>query len=218
MKPSAAQLPAGTVGAQPALHAPPGEAGREQLAELIAATARGDERAFQRLYRATSAALFGMALRILKRRDWAEEVLQESYVSVWRHAARYDRNKGAAMTWLIRIVRNQAFDWIHPSRPDGFERDHAQSTDFDVDTWFDAAGPPASVDSDELLDYARRAERIDDCLATLDARQRQSLALVFFHGLSHSDLARQLQQPLGTVKAWVRRGLVRLANCLGLSA
>lgn len=198
--------------------APPADANRELLADLIAASARGDERAFQRLYRATSGALFGMALRMLQRRDWAEEVLQESFVSVWRHAARYDRNKGAAMTWLIRIVRNQALDWIHPSRPDRFERDHAQPIDSDVDAWLDASGPAATADNAELLDYTRRAERIDNCLATLDARQRQSLALVYFHGLSHSDLARQLQQPLGTVKAWVRRGLVRLASCLGLSS
>ena len=217
MKTSAAPLPSSSLGAG-AHAAPPVDANRVLLADLIVASARGDERAFQSLYHATSGALFGMALRMLRRHDWAEEVLQESFVSVWRHAARYDRNKGAAMTWLIRIVRNQSLDSMHPSRPDRFERDHAQSTDFDADNWFDATHPPAGADSAELLDYARRAERIDNCLATLDARQRQSLALVFFHGLSHSDLARQLQQPLGTVKAWVRRGLARLANCLGLAA
>ena len=217
MKTSAAHLASTSVDA--GVHAAPIlDPSRELLADLIAASARGDERAFQRLYRSTSAALFGMALRILKRRDWAEEVLQESFVSVWRHAARYDRNKGAAMTWLIRIVRNQSLDWIHPSRPDGFERGNAQASDLDVDELLDAAGPLATADNAEALDYARRAERIDACLSALDARQRQSLVLVFFHGLSHSDLARQLQQPLGTVKAWVRRGLVRLASCLGVNA
>ena len=217
MKTSAAHLASTSVDAG-ARAAPLVDPDRELLADLIAASACGDERAFQRLYRSTSAALFGMALRILKRRDWAEEVLQESFVSVWRHAARYDRNKGAAMTWLIRIVRNQSLDWIHPSRPDGFERGNAQASDLDVDELLDAAGPQATADNAEALDYARRAERIDACLSALDARQRQSLVLVFFHGLSHSDLARQLQQPLGTVKAWVRRGLVRLASCLGVNA
>lgn len=155
-----------------------------------------------------------MALRILKRHDWAEEVLQESFVSVWRHAARYDETKGAAMTWLIRIVRNQALDWIHPSRPDGFERLHARAAGLLDDDMLDGAGSLGVNDDAELGDYSRRAERIAACLAALDARQRQSLALVFFHGLSHGDLARHLQQPLGTVKAWVRRGLARLASCL----
>lgn len=187
---------------------------REALAELIAASACGDDRAFRRLYRATSDVLFGMALRILKRRDWAEEVLQESFVSVWRHAGRYDKTKGAAMTWLIRIVRNQALDWIHPSRPDGFERVHASAIDLLGDDILDGMGNPGAANGAELVEYSQRADRVAACLAALDARQRQSLVLVFFHGLSHSDLARHLQHPLGTVKAWVRRGLAQLASCL----
>ena len=189
----------------------------DALAELIGASARGDQRAFHRLYRATSDALFSMALRILKRSDWAEEVLQESFVSVWRHAARYDQSKGTAMTWLFRIVRNQALDWIHPSRPDGFERMHGLSAD-DLDNV--ALGSSGFVSENEgaaFVEYSRQAERIALCLARLDGRQRQSIALVFFHGLSHGDLARHLQQPLGTVKAWVRRGIKSLRACLRAS-
>ena len=186
----------------------------DALAELIRASARGDERAFSRLYRATSHTLFGLALRMLKRPDWAEEVLQESFVSVWRHAAHYDASKGAAMTWLIRIVRNQALDWIHPSRPDGFERLHASAADLLGESLLDDVGDPGAAEGAELVEYTRRAERIAACLAALDARQRQSIVLVFFHDLSHGDLARHLQEPLGTVKAWVRRGLSRLASCL----
>ncbi len=189
----------------------------DSLAELIAASARGDERAFHRLYRATSDALFGMALRMLKRRDWAEEVLQESFVSIWRHAARYDQSKGAAMTWMIRIVRNQSLDWIHPSRPDGFERIHGQVVDDLDNVALDPSGFISENEPVEFLEYSRQAERIAGCLARLDARQRQSIVLVFFHGLSHGDLARHLQQPLGTVKAWVRRGLKSLRSCLGAS-
>lgn len=161
--------------------------------------------------------LFGVALRILRRRDWAEEVLQESYVSVWRHAARYDRDKGAAMTWLIRIVRNQAYDWLAPSRPDNFEQLHGVAIDW-LDDDSPAAGGPGDGDPLASLGRAESGARLADCLRGLDAPQRQSLTLVFFHGLSHGDLARHLQQPLGTVKAWVRRGLKRLRLCLGAAA
>ena len=118
------------------------------------------------------------------------------------------------MTWLIRIVRNQALDWIHPSRPDGFERQHAGTIDLLGDDLLDAVVNVDAADAVELVDYSRRSERIAACLRGLDARQRQSLVLVFFHGLSHGDLARHLQQPLGTVKSWVRRGLARLTSCL----
>lgn len=187
--------------------------GSDPLAELIAATARGDERAFYRLYSATCDALFGVALRLLRRRDWAEEVLQESFVSVWRYARSYDRRKGAAMTWLIRIVRNQALDWIDPSRPDGHERSRP---DFEPDgDVLDDIADPAGADSVEALEFSRRAQRLAQCLAALEARQRQCIALVFFHGLSHRALAAHLRQPLGTVKAWVRRGLRGLKACLG---
>ena len=181
--------------------------------QLLAASARGDELAFHRLYRASADTLFGVALRILRRSDWAEEVLQESFVSVWRHAARYDRNKGAPMTWLIRIVRNQAFDWIHPSSADGRERLNVSVDWLDDDPLGDhpALSDARQVDATE---YAQRACRIAACLSALDARQRQGIVLVFFHGLSHGELARHLHQPLGTVKAWVRRGLKSLRACL----
>lgn len=192
---------------------PPGRP-RQTLDELIAASARGDEQAFRCLYRATCDTLFGVAVRILKRSDWAEEVLQESYVSVWRHAGRYDKSKGAAMTWLIRIVRNQAFDWVHPSRPDGFERLHATSVDWLDDAALELAQGPGVAEELAWLDYSHQAGRIAACLRALDPRQRQSIVLVFFHGLSHGDLAGHLQQPLGTVKAWVRRGLKSLRACL----
>jgi RNA polymerase sigma-70 factor, ECF subfamily len=147
---------------------------------------------------------------MLRRRDWAEEVLQESFVSVWRHAGRYDHSKGTVMTWMIRIVRNQALDWIAPSRPDGFERRSAgDPVDLDP-AQLDGAWPLGRP----LADDAPLAARLLVCLDRLDAPQRQSIALVFFHGMSHIDLAAHLREPLGTVKAWVRRGLKRLRACL----
>jgi RNA polymerase sigma-70 factor (ECF subfamily) len=188
---------------------PRGRAG-PPLDQLIAASAHGDELAFRRLYEATVDTLYGVALRVVRRPDWAEEVVQESFISVWRHARRFDGDKGAPMTWMIRIVRNQAFDWIRPSGADGYERVHGESLDAFGD---ERAG--ATFDDVEQREWFQRAERVSACLKALDARQRQSLALVFFHGLSHGDLAAHLQQPLGTVKAWVRRGLKSLRACLG---
>lgn len=186
----------------------------DALSSLIAASAQGDEQAFRRLYGATSDAMFGMALRILGRRDWAEEVLQESFVRVWRHAARFDRSKGAAMTWLLRIVRNQALDWMSPSGADGFERQHGLAVEDLDQILVDDAASGAPRQPAEIFEGARRADDIAACLARLDAQQRQSIMLVFFHGLSHGDLAGHLQRPLGTVKAWVRRGLQSLRSCL----
>lgn len=184
------------------------------LDDLILATADGDERAFHRLYLATSDVLYGVALRILGRRDWAEEVLQESFVSVWRHAARFDRSKGAVITWMIRVVRNQAFDWVHPSRPDGFERSHGVSIDWLEEQGAGGLGNEDGFDLLQRLQSKEDAARVSDCLSGLDARQRQGISLVFFHGLSHGDLAAHLRQPLGTVKSWVRRGLASLRRCM----
>lgn len=155
-----------------------------------------------------------MALRILRRRDWAEEVLQESFVSVWRHAVRYDETKGAPMTWMIRIVRNQAFDWVHPSRPDGFEQRHAQHLHGVDDEGLIDPRMLAQNGTVAFLESEQQRDRIARCLSALEAKQRQSIVLVFFHGLTHSELAAHLREPLGTVKAWVRRGLKRLGACL----
>ena len=191
----------------------PGPTG-PSLDELIVASASGDEAAFQRLYRLTADTLFGVALRILRRSDWAEEVVQESFISVWRHANRFDRNKGAPMTWLIRIVRNQALDWIAPSHPDGHERLHGVSIDAFDDAGIEGLGATSERDPLGGLEFTQSAARIGGCLEALDAHQRQSITLVFFHGLSHGELAKHLRQPLGTVKAWVRRGLKSLRGCL----
>ena len=141
-------------------------------------------------------------------------MLQESFVSVWRHAVRYDETKGAPMTWLIRIVRNQAFDWVHPSRPDGFEQRHVQHVLGVDDEGLIDPRMLAENGTVAFLESKEQRDRIARCLSALEAKQRQSIVLVFFHGLSHSELALHLREPLGTVKAWVRRGLKRLGACL----
>jgi RNA polymerase sigma-70 factor (ECF subfamily) len=160
--------------------------------------------------------LYGVALRILRRPEWAQEVLQESYVAAWRHAARYDSERGAVMTWLIRIVRNQAFDRLAPTRADSHAQLHA--LDASDDDLLERVAAGDDSDPQRRAHDAQDAARLADCLGALDAAQRQSLMLVFFHGLSHGDLAQHMKLPLGTVKAWVRRGLKRLRLCLGAQA
>ena len=180
------------------------------LAGLLAACARKDQAAFSRLYQSTSSKLFGVAVRILRREDWAEEVLQDCYVSIWNHAGSYEAGRSAPMTWMTSIVRNRCLDWLR--RPN-LEVTLARPDD-------DADDPLESVPSDDpgpLDELARSADAkaLGDCLRRLDPKQRQAIMLAFYEGLSHSELAGHMREPLGTVKTWVRRGLERLKSCLG---
>lgn len=176
------------------------------LAQLLAASARRDRRAFARLYDATSPKLFGVALRILRREDWAEEVLQECYVSIWAHAPDYRPALAAPMTWMTSIVRNRCLDWLRRPRLEVADEDDAIADR----TESDHPGPLAE------LERSKQAQALARCLKGLEGKQRQAIALAFFDGLSHSELARHLREPLGTVKTWVRRGLARLKDCLEL--
>ena len=177
-----------------------------RLAELLAQAALKNQRAFADLYQLTSPKLFGVALRILRRQDWAEEVLQECYVNIWNHAGNYAVQKSAPLTWMTSIVRNRCLDWLR--RP----QQEATGDEYDiaVEAWQDDAPGPM-----ESLVASSEAAALARCLQELDAKQRQSIMLAFFHGLSHSELASHMKQPLGTVKTWVRRGLERLKGCLG---
>ncbi|WP_432719564.1 sigma-70 family RNA polymerase sigma factor [Jeongeupia wiesaeckerbachi] len=177
----------------------------DQLTTLLGECSLGRQRALETLYRLTSAKLFAVALRILRRRDWAEEVLQECYVSIWQHANRYDPLKSQPMTWMTRIVRNRCFDRL--DRPN--LEVPAPDDDF-AESWADDAPGPMA-----LLLTQESSAQLAGCLKTLDGNQRQAIALAFFEGLSHSEVAQHLSQPIGTIKSWVRRGLDKLKGCLG---
>lgn len=178
----------------------------DPLPGLLAACARRDRAAFGRLYEATSAKLFGVAVRILRREDRAEEVLQECYVSIWTHAPEYRPALAAPMTWMTSIVRNRCLDSLRRPRHEVSDEDGA------------AAESTPSPDPGPLaeLERAKDAQALARCLKGLEAKQRQAIALAFYDGLTHSELARHLREPLGTVKTWVRRGLLRLKDCLEL--
>jgi len=178
------------------------------LADLLARTALADERAFADLYRRTSPHLHAVAVRILRDPPAAEEVLQEAYVSIWHHAGSYSAAKAQPQTWLTSIVRNRCLDKLRRRDLDTvtLTRDNDEESEIDL-----PADGPSPVD---LLVAGAAAQSVRDCVQALDGGQKQAIALAFFQGLTHAELARQLGEPLGTVKSWVRRGLERLKQCL----
>jgi len=184
--------------------APPAQV--DALGELLSRSALGDRAAFARLYQATSSKLYGVALRILRREDWAEEVLQECYVNVWRHAPEYNASRAAPMTWMTSIVRNRCLDWLR--RPNPLPLEALGNEGAEENIAHDGPGPL------DQLERSQEAGAVARCLRGLDAKQRQAIALAFFDGLSHAELAQHLREPLGTVKTWVRRGLRKLKACL----
>jgi RNA polymerase sigma-70 factor (ECF subfamily) len=178
-----------------------------RLAALLARVALADQRAFEDLYRQTGAHLYAVILRIVKDRSIAEEILQEAFVNVWHHAGSYDAARSQPVTWLTSIVRNRALDLKRRREIDTIALhadDDAPAIEYPAD------GPTPA----EMLVSSAEARSVRDCIETLEGGARQAIALAFFHGLSHAELAAHLREPLGTVKSWVRRGLDKLRHCL----
>lgn len=172
------------------------------LIDALTACGRGEQRALQRLYRATSPRLYAQLLRIVRQEAAAQDCLQQVYVRAWQAAGQYDPTRAQPMTWLSTLARNIGIDWLRRRRPD------AEHGDVDLESLTGSRAPePESL-------AAERDEALHDCLATLSAEQRQAMELAYFQGLTHGELAERVVQPLGTVKSWIRRGLERLKACL----
>ena len=187
------------------------------LQELIAGAARGDHACFAQVYERTHMHLFGVAVRMLGNEQAAEDVLQEAYVSIWKNAGGYrssvDGQEIQPITWLIAIVRNKALDALRArTRRHAHEQPQAAGSDTDDET--DTTADISSPSTAQLFDQAMHALRIEGCMSALDGSFRQSLALAYYQGMSHTEVAAQLNAPLGTVKAWIRRGLDKLRACL----
>jgi RNA polymerase sigma-70 factor (ECF subfamily) len=176
---------------------------RGALVEAIVATGTEDRLAFQRLYRLTSAKLFGICLRICGSREAAEDVLQEVYLIIWRRAGAFEPGRASPITWLATIARNRAIDWrrAHPHRLS------ASSEEAD-------AVPDPAPDAVTGLLRDEGEQRLHLCLDALDQTQRETIRTAFFGGLTYAELATRRGVPVGTVKSWVRRGLGRLKDCL----
>ncbi len=180
----------------------------QQLKTWLAAIAKKDTRSFRLLYDAASPKLFGFVLRILIKREWAEEVLQESFVSIWNNAASYQPHLAAPMTWMTTIVRNKAFDMLRKV-DDVVEIDN-DNFDKEVMEALESQDPTPI----EALQMTSDAKALARCFSKLEGLHQQAIALAFYHDLSHGEVAEQLKLPLGTVKTWIRRGLDRLRLCL----
>jgi RNA polymerase sigma-70 factor (ECF subfamily) len=180
------------------------ETRRRQLAAAIARVAAGDRAALRLVYAATSAKLFGVCLRILGDRSEAEDVVQEVYLTVWRKAARFDDSVASPITWLVAIARNRCIDRL---RSGGAAR--ASLPIEAADNVPDAA--PSAV---ERLESGEDQARLKHCLEELEDRQSAAIRAAFLDGLTYEELARRTEVPLGTMKSWIRRGLMKLRACL----
>lgn len=185
-----------------------------ELSQLVARAGLGDREAFATLYERTSPHLLGVVLRIQRDRAMAEDILQEVFVNVWRAAHSFDAAQSQPLTWLTSVARNRAIDSLRRAhaQPQLKAPTSAPGDDEETDVYDsvadDAPGPL------ELLSRASDARALGHCMEGLSAQQRQSVALAFFDGLSHGEVAEAMRQPLGTVKSWVRRALMSLKNCL----
>jgi RNA polymerase sigma factor (sigma-70 family) len=188
----------------------------QDLAHLLSRVALGDRQAFESLYRATSAQLFGVVLRINRDRAQAEEVLQEVFVNVWRAAGGFDARLAQPLTWLTSVARNRAIDSLRRRAAEPATVSRFQGADDDEGGEHDLldAMPAPDAGPLDLLDAASQAHELQRCMQALSGEQRSSLALAYYQGLSHAEVAEHLAQPLGTVKSWVRRGLQSLRLCL----
>jgi RNA polymerase sigma-70 factor (ECF subfamily) len=172
------------------------------LGPLLAAVARGDRAALRAVYERQATRLFGVANAILRDRDAAADALQDAFLKIARRAGQFDPARGSAEAWLAAVVRHAALDMVR-----------ARGREIPTD---DPALGDAPVEADALDRVAASAEgrRLRDCLASLEEKNRAGILLAFVHGLSHAQVAARLDLPLGTVKAWIRRGLLRLRECL----
>lgn len=169
---------------------------------------RESELALRQLYDLTSSKLYGLAVRVAGNREWAEDVLQEAFVTIWRSAADYKATLSPPMAWLGLIVRSRGLDFLR--RRTAERADKVQEID-------EAIEDSVAGDADDPMDTTQASEQawaLHECLRKLEARQREVVSLAYLRDLSHSELSEQLKLPLGTVKTWIRRGLEQLRGCM----
>jgi RNA polymerase sigma-70 factor, ECF subfamily len=174
-----------------------------ELAALLQRVAEEDREAFEALYRATSAKLYGIIVRIVVNRSVADDLLQEVYVRVWQHAGDFEPDRASPITWLATIARNRGIDEVRRRRPEA--------------AYDDTEGLDVPGEATHPLDDQDRREDLKAlmaCLNQLDAEKRDIVLLAYYRGLSRDDLARRFTRPVPTIKTWLHRSLAQLKLCL----
>ncbi len=184
----------------------PDEPGAPDLAALLRQSARGDQRAFARLYDATAARAYGLAVRVVRDPSQAEEVTQEAFLELWRTASRFDPDRGSAISWVLTIVHRKAVDRVRSaeaaSRRDTTYQREQQEVDHDATA--------------EAAQASLEAKRVRAAMDQLTPVQREAIELSFFGGYTHAEVATLLDLPLGTAKTRIRDGLIRLRDFMGV--
>ena len=171
----------------------------DDLLPLLCATAQGDKHAFSNLYQQTNGKLFAITLNMLTNRAHAEEVLQDAFIKIWHNASEYNSSKGTVISWMISIVRYRSLDALRYNKV----RKEQSMGDDDY--------------NEQAIDVTYDEEtKLVECIEQLDSQQKQAIHLAYYKGLSHSELVDHIDTPLGTVKSWIRRGLMQLQRCLTL--
>ena len=176
-----------------------------ELVWLIAAVAKGDEAAFERLYAATRAKLYGVVLRILRRHDLADEVMQETYLKIWSSAGQYDPALSSPITWMVAIARNRAIDVVR------------KKTEVSIEEESDVLEAAAADTPDPLAkrEVTEELRRLLACMGRLDEERRRLVLFAYYGGWSREQLAAKFQKPVNTIKTWLRRALLEIRECLG---
>lgn len=174
-------------------------------AALLSRLLQKDVSAFEQLYERHARLVYGLVLRIVQQAATSEEVVQDIFLQLWRNAKHYDATRGPFVPWLLTLARNRALDHLRLKS----ERQRRLEEQSDILPMVFAA-----PDYEHALDEKRRAERVRSLMASLTPQQKKAIELAYFEGMSHSEIAAALKEPLGTVKSWIRNGLLRLKEGL----
>lgn len=174
----------------------------------LSACSRGDQQALRSIYDQESKRMLGIALRIVRQRQLAEDVLHDAFLSIWSKARSFDPARGSARGWIYSVVRHQALDLIRSGAREVSVSEEALDA---IETEASMENAAQMADAFELrVDLGR----LHDCLTQLDVAKRNSILYAYLDGCSHSEIAERLKSPLGTVKAWIKRGLSALRECM----
>ena len=176
-----------------------------ELVWLIAAVAKGDEAAFERLYAATRAKLFGVVLRILRRQELAEEVIQETYVKIWNSAGQFNPGLSSPITWMASIARNRAIDVVRKRTEVSIEEEPTA-----LEVAAEGHDPLARREMTEEL------KRLLECVGRLEPDRQRLVLLANYNSWSRAPMAEKFAAPVNTVKTWLRRSMLDIRECLGL--